>query len=990
MCWKEGVKVDLTVTTAKQIGRRNSTTDATGKWRVENVSDVKEIAARYAHPDYISDSNFNESGTPPPVEQFIAGTAIHVMRKGVDLEGTVLDPEGKTLSDAIVRLGINPRDKNEQTKSDIKGHFQFRNLRPGSLFVTVEKWKYAPDLQTINIAQGLKPIELHLGTPNTIRFHIQDPEGNPIQGAQVTAFSWRNAFSLRMGRFTDNQGNVVWESAPADTVLYDVLATGFMYARRQALVARDEPYVITMKRPLKVTAKVIDAATRAPIKDFKIIPSWNVTGEKVEWHDDTPKHGKEGAFTDTIDEPYERHYYRIEAPDYLAAISRPFTDDEPEVSLEIALQKAESLKGVVLAPDGQPAAGAELKLITEKTTTLYSNLRLQNPPEGTLFYSDEQGRYTIPLREEKFGVVVVHEKGFVAIEDKDLAQTHEIRLTDWARVEGKAFLGDKPAARASISLFFRLNPQVAGLTYHPSYETVADDEGRFSFERVMPLGATFVYRRAPSSSSNPSSCSAGLFLRPGASGHVQVGGMGRPLKGRVLKPDPAAPVEFSRGYIYLDPAPHSSEKTANSPQTDEQWAEERRYSTTISDDGSFLIHDVIPGKYILGAVLDETPSDPSHYVQRAAASARREIEVSEIAGGRTDEVLDVGELKTAPIDSKSGDSKSNVSSAGTDGSNGPSGIVLLPGGEPASGAELSLIGGDPDWPPLAGRRFQTNYTNGINGNAGNFGCYTAGPDGRFQLPAVPGKLAVAVKHDAGFLLVNGEDLKKNSEIRLREYATVEGKVFKGDLPSAGETVVLDGNFPWGNDNLLPSLHWHSTSDKDGKFVFSKVPPVKGVAVAREVALAHNSSTFSHRAPVELKPGQTTRVRIGGSGRPVIGRVTGMGNDGTIDLSWGSVAFAPRIQTAQFPGATANPWLGTYYTCRIQSDGTFRIDDVPPGTHEYRVTIRGKPFDEPTLFLGTPDIATATGEIEVPTAAEGKELETVDLGEFTLKSTMSRP
>ena len=45
-----------------------------------------------------------------------------------------------------------------------------------------------------------------------------------------------------------------------------------------------------------------------------------------------------------------------------------------------------------------------------------------------------------------------------------------------------------------------------------------------------------------------------------------------------------------------------------------------------------------------------------------------------------------------------------------------------------------------------------------------------------------------------------------------------------------------------------------------------------VTVARKIELSAHSYSSANTTEVEVKPGQTAKVTIGGSGRPVIGRV----------------------------------------------------------------------------------------------------------------------
>ena len=80
-------------------------------------------------------------------------------------------------------------------------------------------------------------------------------------------------------------------------------------------------------------------------------------------------------------------------------------------------------------------------------------------------------------------------------------------------------------------------------------------------------------------------------------------------------------------------------------------------------------------------------------------------------------------------------------------------------------------------------------------------------------------------------------------------------------------------------------------------------------------------------PVEVQPGGTATVTVGGQGRPVVGRVV---LDGTPEppIDWRQNNPAeiqlPRGKLGQGPRG----W--DRYASNLDKDGRFRIDDVPPG------------------------------------------------------------
>ena len=75
------------------------------------------------------------------------------------------------------------------------------------------------------------------------------------------------------------------------------------------------------------------------------------------------------------------------------------------------------------------------------------------------------------------------------------------------------------------------------------------------------------------------------------------------------------------------------------------------------------------------------------------------------------------------------------------------------------------------------------------------------------------------------------------------------------------------------------------TDRDGRFVFPRVPPIKGNLRAQLSVFRESPLTSSQGVPLDLQPGQTADVELGGKGTIVRGRVALSGDAAaTIDLS----------------------------------------------------------------------------------------------------------
>ena len=124
-------------------------------------------------------------------------------------------------------------------------------------------------------------------------------------------------------------------------------------------------------------------------------------------------------------------------------------------------------------------------------------------------------------------------------------------------------------------------------------------------------------------------------------------------------------------------------------------------------------------------------------------------------------------------------------------------------------------------------------------------------------------------------------------------------------------------------------------------------------------------------PVEVKPGQTARVRIGGNGRAVTGRVVLDGKPET-PVDWTKnqpVVIRVRRDSRRF-------------AADLDKDGGFRIEDVPPGLYVLRLPVDG-PLDPQTERAGDP-IGLAMMDLIVPEAPASRPDQPFALGAITAK------
>ncbi|OAI54099.1 hypothetical protein AYO47_03595 [Planctomyces sp. SCGC AG-212-M04] len=295
---------------------------------------------------------------------------------------------------------------------------------------------------------------------------------------------------------------------------------------------------------------------------------------------------------------------------------------------------------------------------------------------------------------------------------------------------------------------------------------------------------------------------------------------------------------------------------------------------------------------------------------------------------------------------------------------GVNSAVLLPTGEPAAGATV-VIG-------VA--RTSMSFTDGeFNGHSSSADRRTTDPAGKFSFPSQVGPFEVVAVHPFGFAWITGVPGEPVKPMTLTAWARVQGVLNVGRQPGPGIALDLSLNRDrFGEDG--PSVHWNysTTTGKDGTFGWNRVLPGEGTIsrnVRHHVTSRTSRSNWSHSPRVMLRAGEVTKINLGGNGRAVIGKLQAPADlKGPVDWNFGTIQL-----TGQKPREI--------YCSAIQLNGSFRIDDVPPGQYKLKVDL-----DAPTqeLVADGPTIAILEQDLIVVAAGGPASDEAMDVGMLILK------
>ncbi|MCK4283159.1 MAG: hypothetical protein KAX44_02495, partial [Candidatus Brocadiae bacterium] len=363
---------------------------------------------------------------------------------------------------------------------------------------------------------------------------------------------------------------------------------------------------------------------------------------------------------DRLSPQYEQ--LRAEAAEAVrAAISQTGTSQVPSAEeLPGVAGESDELRGRVVLPDGTPLADAEVVLcLPYNSVQIWNGGDRINAEDRRTARTDSGGRFS--FRKPKLGelrwmlemppglirdatlrylIVVRHGYGYAEVTPRQLAASPEITVQPWGKVEGRLLIGRAPGAHEPI----RMECDLARSPVDRETPTVlrnnwsmTDAEGRFVFGMVAP-GEWRIYQAIKVHGDRNGSMWArtqdvSVVVAPGETHQVDLGGVGRPVIGRLVMPT-GGPLPVGYATVHMFP---------RDDETRGPGAAGMRFGNKAESDGTFRIEDVRPGPYTLRASLYELRPRDRDGIIRGHASY--DFEVPGVPDGWSDEPLDLGTLE---------------------------------------------------------------------------------------------------------------------------------------------------------------------------------------------------------------------------------------------------------------------------------------------------------------------------------------------------------
>jgi RNA polymerase sigma factor (sigma-70 family) len=581
----------------------NLKTDAAGKWRFESVPDsLGEVHVEIGHPGFrplrrpLTRAEFGlERGREP--------AARILLDRGLTVTGRVTDEAGRPIAGALVRTKFLNDIREARTDSD--GTYTLVGCEPRTAKIVVSAKGRATDMKELRIDPDMGPVDFRMKPGGKVRVRVVDEQGKPIPRARIFFQWWRGPFSYfefnHVNQYADKDGVWVWNEAPLDEFKADICPPGGMELLQQPLTARDEEYVFRTHKALVISGKVVDAATKQPVKEFLVVPGIRWDAAHMNWARGEGFHAGDGHFEYRPWRGELAHLVRIEADGYEVAVSREVKSTEGNVAIDFALKRASNLIAKVVTPDLKPAARASVAIGIAGSQINVKNGRID---DGSTYAArastDAAGRFHFPPQEKDFQLVITHDAGYAHIKSPRVWDTARIiRLEPWARVEGVFRVGRTPTGNVPINIqVHRLDsygPDVPSI--FTEHEVTTGPDGRFSFNRVIPgrgrIGRGITFMVDDGATEVTSSCMIPVDFLGGTTAHLALGGTGRAVIGRLQPTEGAAkPVRwnFARVTAWLE--------------RDEDREAGPYLTATVDREGRFRIDDVPPGAYLLDVRFD--------------------------------------------------------------------------------------------------------------------------------------------------------------------------------------------------------------------------------------------------------------------------------------------------------------------------------------------------------------------------------------------------
>jgi hypothetical protein len=545
------------------------------------------------------------------------------------------------------------------------------------VIITVTADGFAADQQEFVQTNGASPLIFHLHPVPPLKVRLVDESGEGVPGASLFLQEWwgrPGTLGQYLAQKTDADGRLEWLSPPEGVLELSFGSPGYRYSRTNRFAADGLEHIIVLHPTAKVAGSVTDADTGNPVPSFKL-----TIGHGQPWvpDDQTPLWDPHsGDFANghyhVVIEEEPMPYLRIEADGYeTVEAAIPLTNGVEGVrDFQLTPRNAEhAIRGTVLLPDGSPASGVEVALCTARVGVTLSGTAFNARVFGIINRSeasdyrrttDDQGSFSFDPKPGAHTVVAVGPAGLGQVRCLDFSKPLELRLQPWGRIEGNVRTGDGHWIDRKVKWLGtgRLTSWMTLDYDSKSFYAWSDASGNFTLENVPPGDCRVEMDDRPGTAPI---LSPSVHVNPGETVRVQIGGVGRPVTGRLVAP-PGVEIRSWSNQVTVahlmkdsDLYPMPEGLTGNAA---EQWKlefedteagrawsrDQYNYDFKPAADGSFTLPEVLPGKYHLFVMV------AGSFGSQPATAFHSPADTLIASGGTTLEVPETSGYDASPLE----------------------------------------------------------------------------------------------------------------------------------------------------------------------------------------------------------------------------------------------------------------------------------------------------------------------------------------------------
>lgn len=238
-------------------------------------------------------------------------------------------------------------------------------------------------------------------------------------------------------------------------------------------------------------------------------------------------------------------------------------------------------------------------------------------------------------------------------------------------------------------------------------------------------------------------------------------------------------------------------------------------------------------------------------------------------------------------------------------------------------------------------------------------------EGRFALPTYTNPFAVVIGTAKGYAEKYCQPGESVGQLQLQPWAKVEGTLYQDGKPVPNAKIFLSPIRELGGSNPHVQDEFWETTDLNGRFAFKTVPPVPSSISAYLSSWEDFPITSSRIIPLDLQPGETHQVNLGGDGLLVHGQVKLNGDLAdkiefrygihTLVRTDGGQVEVPehakkgiewqageQLEYQRKLAGGSNLDGMEHHTVKLNPDGSFFINGVQPGHYRFLLQIYEPP------------------------------------------------